>query len=123
MVSKAYPTYGIDADEKKGASINAIRNAKGRNIDLAAHRCKSMAHMKLQKGDLVLGVVPAHIKKIASAVDNEEVQLSLLGLWSEIPTPFIQDPICRSGTYFQRCIARIDQAILNLKTKIATNTL
>lgn len=114
-------SFGIDADEKKGASPSAIRNARGRDIELTTHQCKSMAHMKLQSGDLVLGVEPAHIKAIESAIGDQDVQLSLLGLWCETPTPFIQDPICRSDEYFQYCFARIDQAIIFLKSKIPTN--
>jgi protein-tyrosine phosphatase len=115
-------SYGIDADEKKGASPNATQNAADRNIDLGTHQCRSMAHMKLRSGDLVLGVEPAHIKAIENAIGDKNIQLSLLGLWCDTPTPYIQDPICRSDTYFQYCFARIDQAVLNLKSKIATNT-
>lgn len=114
-------SYGIDADENKGASLSATRNAKARHIDLGDHRCRSMAHMKLQNGDLVLAVEPAHIDMIKTAIDGEDVQLSLIGLWSKTPTPFIQDPICRSDTYFQHCFARIDQAILDLQSKIDTD--
>jgi protein-tyrosine phosphatase len=121
---------GINADETKGASDEAIRNGDSRNIDLRAHHCKSIYNFGLQSGDLILAVEPAHLKAIeeilhAGNTQNPvPTQLTLLGLWATYPNPFLQDPICRSDTYFQACFDKIDQATcrINTETQLARAT-
>jgi protein-tyrosine phosphatase len=116
-------SYGIDADETKGASIEAIRNGSSRGIDLTSHVCRSIYNIELQTDDLVLAVEPGHIHAIENvlATSNHSglpVQMTLLGIWSQTPNPFIQDPICRSDIYFGRCFDRIDQAIFRIESEI-----
>ncbi len=116
-------SYGIEADETKGASTEAIRNGSSRGIDLTPHGCRSIYNIELQAGDLVLAVEPSHLHAIENALatnnkDGLPIQLTLLGIWSLSPTPFIQDPICRSDIYFGSCFDRIDQAIYCIKSEI-----
>jgi protein-tyrosine phosphatase len=116
-------SYGIDADETKGASTEAIRNGSARGIDLTPHVCRSIYNIELQADDLVLAVEPGHIQAIEQALASNNpgglpVQLTLLGVWSRSPTPFIQDPICRSDIYFGSCFDRIDQAIYRIGSEI-----
>jgi protein-tyrosine phosphatase len=118
-------SYGIDADETKGASIEAIRNGKSRGIDLTSHHCRSLGNIELQDGDLVLAVEPGHLPAIQQAIeihnrDQALAQVSLLGIWSEPTTPFLQDPICRSDVYFSTCFDRIDQAIVRIAREMQT---
>ena len=116
-------SYGIDADETKGASAEAIRNGGSRGIDLTPHGCRSIYNIELQAGDLILAVEPAHMHAIESALATNNthglpLQLTLLGIWSLSPSPFIQDPICRSDIYFGSCFDRIDEAIYRIKSEI-----
>lgn len=119
----ASSSYGIDADESKGASEEALRNARARGIDLSSHHCRSINNIELQQGDLILAVEPDHLEAIANAIarankDQRTAQTTLLGIWASSPDPFLQDPICRSDIYFDSCFNKIDQAIYRIVAEI-----
>ena len=109
---------GINADETKGASIDAIRNARTRSIDLTSHHCQSIHNITLEDGDMVLAMEPAHLEAIIKALNIDAGQVTLLGAWSDKPTPYIQDPICREDDYFQTCFNTIDRSLERIKINI-----
>jgi protein-tyrosine phosphatase len=116
-------SYGIDADESKGASEEALRNGSARGIDLSSHHCRSINNIELQQGDLILAVEPDHLEAIANAIAKVNksqtlTQTTLLGIWARSPTPFLQDPICRSDIYFGSCFNKIDEAIYRIVAEI-----
>lgn len=111
-------SYGLIADESKGASSTAIRIAKMRGIALESHQCRHIGNITLTANDLVLGVEPAHLSSIQAAMGDNGAQLSLLGLWAVAQRPFIQDPICRNDAYFHRCFDTIEQAIKRLDQEL-----
>lgn len=116
-------SYGLDADESKGASEEALRNGRARGIDLSSHHCRSLYNIDLQSGDLIMAVEPNHLKAITGAIAQANIQqiptqLTLLGIWSSTPTPFLQDPICRSDVYFNSCFNKIDQAIYRIVAEL-----
>ena len=107
-------SYGIDADKHKGASNQAVRNAGCRQLDLRPHKCRPLNSITLNENDLLLAMEPMQAKAINGTIELNKAQISLLGLWSDQPTPYIQDPILRSDGYYQNCFEVIDRSIANI---------
>ena len=111
-------SFGINAIDGAPAYWRAIDNAAVRGVRLAEHAGRSLAHFNFQPGDLVLGMELDHVRPHATRWRAAGAQVSLLGLWSRSPTPFIQDPYSRRDRYFQACFERIDAAIAGVADRL-----
>lgn len=65
-----------------------------------------------QPGDLLIGMEPKHGRALRAIRGPCEV--TLLGLWSTPPRPYIQDPNGLGDEYFATCFDCIDSAIERL---------
>lgn len=111
-------SFGLRAIDGAPAYWRAIDNAAVRGIHLAEHAGRSLANFILQPGDLVLGMELDHVRAHATRYRAAGAQVSLLGLWSDAATPFIQDPYSRRDRYFQACFARIDASVAGLAARL-----
>lgn len=111
-------SFGLNATDGAPAYWRAIDNAAVRGVDLTEHAGRSVAGFQLRPGDLVLGMEIDHVHAHATRWRAAGAQVSLLGLWSRTPTPFIQDPYSRRDRYFQACFARIDAGIAGLAARL-----
>lgn len=115
----ASASFGIGATTGVGANGSAIRNAEARNIDLRMHRATSMGDFVAHENDLLIAMEPRQgmaLKRLAGR-SGSAAQITLLGLWTPKPRPYIADPYGLSDAYFQNCFKFIDSAIEGLATR------
>ena len=103
---------GLEVAAKSSSPEQTTLNAEFRGLDLSKHTSRNVDELEITNGDLVFCMTPVQLRKIS--VDNrfDEAQISLLGLFSESPTPYIPDPYQASNEYFQRCFQLIDEGII-----------
>lgn len=112
-------SFGLRATDGAPAYSRAIDNAAVRGVCLSQHGGRSSARFECLPGDLVLGMEIDHVHAHATEWRAAGAQVSLLGLWSQPPTPYIQDPYSRRDRYFQACFARIDAAVAGVAQRLA----
>lgn len=115
-------SFGIETVTGVGAHPPAIHNARLREIDLTAHHATSMNDFVLRENDLLIAMEPRQAEVLRSWTDrmNRRVQVTLLGLWTTHPRPYIADPYGRSDAYFQNCFGLIDSAVERLSVYCGT---
>ncbi|MRW93539.1 phosphotyrosine protein phosphatase [Duganella sp. FT80W] len=98
------------------ASPDAARHAATRaGVNLNAHRATDIRDFSIQPGDLLLAMEPRHARTLQRYLAGRpDIQIALLGLWCQPPTPHLHDPYTLSDAYFDLCFARIRQAVLRL---------
>lgn len=106
---------GLAADGKP-ANPSAQRVASRRQISLEHHYSQPIQNLPLTSGDLLIAFEPEHAKLLTSLVqDIADVQVTLLGLWSNRPFWFyLHDPYGLSDAYFNHCFDRIDKGIIGV---------
>lgn len=110
--------YGIEAVSlglyaKSGSRADPIAstNAAVRDIDLAPHRSRHPDDIRIQPGDLLVGMEPWHARILLRLARKSGAQTTLMGLWSKPSRPYIHDPFGCADEYFQACFSVIDQSI------------
>jgi protein-tyrosine phosphatase len=93
----------------------AIAAAASAGIDLAVHRATSWPDFEVRSGDLflVMEVRQAHEVRRRLGI-RSDVQVCLLGMWCDPPMPHLHDPYTLGNPYFDRCFARVRQAVARL---------
>lgn len=109
-------SMGIDCREGAEADPRAIAFAKGVGIDLTQHRTQSLSSTDILSGDLIVVMEPAHIKNFNGCL-NDDVQLTLAGLWCANVCAYIHDPYNSNETYFANCEQRVISASQALATR------
>ena len=97
----------------------AVRGALARGISLEPHRALPLDAMKFEEGDLVALFEPAHADQIRKLLEyRPDIQVTLVGLWSRPPMPYLHDPYALSDDYFDACYERIDDALEGMRARI-----
>ena len=110
-------SFGFAAKVGSLANPDAIRNAKLRGIDLNEHRSADLDTCGIREGDLLVVFEPPQIME-ARRRGIRKAQITLLGIWGELPRPHIHDPYGHSDRYFQWCFSLIDSAVARLAAKV-----
>lgn len=115
-----FPTAscGLETDNGLSASDHAIANGALRGTDLSHHKTTRLEDIEHQAGDLYIVFEPEHANLVRERLGNPDTMVTILGLWSNNPCPYIQDPICRSDTYFQACFERTEQGVNGILKKL-----
>jgi protein-tyrosine-phosphatase/peptidoglycan/xylan/chitin deacetylase (PgdA/CDA1 family) len=93
----------------------ALRAAQRCGEDLCDHRATSILDFEPQAGDLFLAMEIRHAHELQRRLfTRDDVQIALLGLWCDPPSPHLHDPYTLSDAYFELCFARLRQAVQNL---------
>lgn len=90
--------------------------ARERGLDLAGHRARRIKHSLVAAGDLVVAFEPQHLSTLHDFRISAEFghQVTLLGLFTSPPVPYMQDPYGLSRVYAATCAARIEQGVMAL---------
>lgn len=115
---KLVSSVGLETQNGKPASDEALRNAEARGIELSRHKAQEIVDFDFLEGDLLIGFVPSHTDRLRQLPLADGVQVTLMGIWGEGLFPYIQDPICREDRYFQSCYDRIERSIDGLLKRV-----
>jgi protein-tyrosine phosphatase len=98
----------------------ALAVARKRGIDLRAHRARRLLGFAPQIGDLLIPMEPSQLQSLRAINHSAGAQLTLLGLWCSPRRPYLQDPYGLGAAYFDHCFATIDEAVKNMRQRMAT---
>lgn len=112
-------SFGLDASPGACADAVALRNARARGVDLAAHRSAKLERTSIAQDDLLIVFEPSQLRQVYSRVDRQ-AQVALVGIWTPPYRPHIQDPYGRGDRYFQQCFSVIDANVMELARRIQT---
>lgn len=105
---------GLDAKTGEPASDQAKLNATVRLISLKEHSTVAFADFEFRLGDLIIAFQPSQVKALEMREIVPGVQITLIGLWANGISPYIQDPVCREDEYFQSCFSRIERGVIGI---------
>ena len=108
---------GIDTQVGLPANADAIAAADVRGKDLSRHKTTPFKSLQPEEGDLFLAMEPWQAEYLDLELANG-YKRSLLGIWSTVKRPHIQDPYGASGRYFNYCFDYIEKSILEIASKI-----
>jgi protein-tyrosine-phosphatase len=111
------PAVSIGLSTSTGAASPdaALRAAQRCGADLSEHRATDFRDFEVLPGDLFLTMEVRHAQELQHRlIARTDVQIALLGLWCEPPMPHLHDPYTLSDAYFDRCFARVRQAVHGL---------
>ena len=78
------------------------------------HRATDITDFTICDGDLLIVMEDRHITWLQGHLDNQDIQVCLLGLWCRPRFALLYDPINQSRDYFASCFDRIDCAVRKL---------
>lgn len=115
-----FSSYSVGLETKNGnpADWTAQEVALKRGLNLSGHYTRSVEQFTPGPSDLLIGMEPAHAKRLQQLYGETEPQVTLLGLWRSPPMPHIQDPYGLGSAYFETCFTILDQAIEQLGERI-----
>lgn len=108
---------GIDTRHGLPANADAIQVAKVRGIDLSEHKTTPIASLPHRKGDLFVAMEPWQAEYLKREYGAKH-KTSLLGIWTSVKKPHIQDPYGASNEYFNRCFDYIEKSVNEVSKKI-----
>jgi protein-tyrosine phosphatase len=114
LINMPVMSAGLDTSVGCPADAGALKAGLARGVDLSEHRSMPLSLIDTRETDLLVAMEPVHAELIASRYPAINAQVTLLGLWCPIPTPFIQDPYGRCDLYFAKCFERLDCAVTKL---------
>ena len=113
-------SFGVQAGPGREADSMALAVARKRGIDLRAHRARPLLGFAPQIGDLLIPMEPSQVQSLRAINHAAEAQLTLLGLWCSPRRPYLQDPYGLGAAYFDHCFATIDEAVKNMRQRMAS---
>jgi protein-tyrosine phosphatase len=109
---------GLDAQTGSPANPVATRVAATVHVDLREHRAQRLDQVRLRRNDLLIAFEPAHLPALAEAQQTMHCQVTLLGLFGGVPSPYIHDPYGCSERYFSVCFRRLDGLLEGLFSRL-----
>lgn len=109
-------SFGLSTSSGQAAHEPASKAAIARGVDLSAHRTLRVEEFRPARGDLLLAMEVRQLHRLAATPALKEVPRSLLGLWAKPPIPHLHDPYQLDERYMKVCLARIQEAVINLAT-------
>ncbi|HEY6527943.1 MAG TPA: hypothetical protein VIZ65_04555 [Cellvibrionaceae bacterium] len=106
-------SFGLGCTDDHPADPRATAFASKLGLDLSNHRTQNIQGYLSKPGDLLIGMEPKHISRLAPWVKNG-VQCTLLGLFLDTPLSYIHDPFNTTPTYFCRCEEQVKRATVKL---------
>ncbi len=121
MLGLNVASAGLGARKNGGADQHAIAIAATRGINLLPHKTTPVKDLVLESGDLFLCMEPVQATQVRSLIDENEHQITLLGLWSDSKRPFLQDPYGLEDPYWHTCFDVIDSALSEIKNRVSSS--
>lgn len=108
-------SIGLATVSGSASPAAALEAAQRGGEDLRGHRATSFNDFAPQPGDLFVAMEPRHAHALRRRLGaRADVQITLLGLWCDPPSPHLHDPYTLSDAYFDHCFARLRQAVHRL---------
>lgn len=115
-------SFGLSAEPGKTADTQALSCSQIFDTSLSDHRATHISDFIFSEGDLILCFEPYQATTISQYLlqcrKKNEIQISLVGLWTTPKRPFIADPYGLHIQYYKTCYALINSAVINLKSKL-----
>jgi protein-tyrosine phosphatase len=105
---------GLDAEKGNPVYPMTLTVSHQRDVDVSLHRSCALSAFSILPGDLFCVMEPWQRESLQRVIHRNDVQITLLGLWSRKPRPHIEDPYGLSAEYFNTCFSIIDDAIQNI---------
>jgi len=114
-------SFGLGARTGDTANPDAQRIAIKRGVDLSRHRATRMEPGLLESGDLIVGMEPSHLVHAEGLIGlkREDIQITLMGIWSGFRRPYIADPYGLNDAYFSTCFECIDSNVREMSARLA----
>jgi protein-tyrosine phosphatase len=113
VVATGFPSFscGMTAQAGTPADPKAAFLAIERNVSLTRHRATQFSAFVARKGDLIVCMEPWQAKTVEASLANRGTPVTLLGLWSRPPRPWLFDPYGLQDCYWSTCFDLIDCGI------------
>ena len=111
-------SVGLETDPGTRANPIASRIALEMGVDMTDHVSQRFEPARLQGGDLILGMEPAHLEGMDRHNLPANAQWTLLGL--QLPgtrVPYLGDPYGLSDAYHRQCFGMIQKAVEDMAAK------
>ncbi|HRX86058.1 MAG TPA: hypothetical protein P5572_13645 [Phycisphaerae bacterium] len=105
---------GLHIGDNVAIDPMAAMIARSRGLDLHQHVPRDIQQIRVNTGDLLVAMEPAHLQPLRKIIRNAGAQATLLGLWSTPRRPCLTDPYGLCEAYFNRCFMLIDSGIAGL---------
>jgi protein-tyrosine phosphatase len=112
-------SYGLHCRGGDNADPRAIAEASLRGVDMHEHVTRNISEYKPQKGDLLLVMEPQHLLELTKA-PREHAQVTIVPLWSQKPTAYLNDPFNANAVFFSQCESVVEQCVNQLYDKLNT---
>lgn len=109
----AAESCGLACKSGYPADSRAIEYGASIGVSLDEHRTRNINEFDFRKGDLVLGMEPAHVAALQE-LHIPDVKIALTGLWRSRRIAYIHDPFNCSEQYFNQCESMIVESVRGL---------
>jgi protein-tyrosine phosphatase len=104
-------SFGLATTTGAAANTMAMDVAGDFGFDMGNHRATDITDFIVCDGDLLIVMEDRHITWLQRHLNNQDVQVCLLGLWCRPRFALLYDPFNQSRDYFTSCFERIDRAV------------
>ena len=108
---------GIATKDGGPADDGAIRTAEMIGIDLRNHNTQTLESLTFKENDFIIAMEPAQADFVKRKLKNV-TNFSLLGLWGNPRSPYIQDPYGATSAYYEKCFDYIEKSVHRIAMKI-----
>lgn len=111
-------SFGLHCRGGDPADPRAIKLAKAWELSLENHTTRHISDYKPLPGDLLVGMEPKHLVEIGHRFPEEQLRVTLAGLWLDSPKAYLHDPFNTNPTYFEKCEVRVIQSTEAIANKV-----
>ncbi len=111
---------GINALTNSTANHTAIQVSEERGFKLFDHRSINVDDVIFEPTDLVLGFDMTHVDKLLAVSTKFDCQVSLVGIWGNVPSNVLPDPYGCSAEYFHHSFDWIERSIDKIENHLST---
>lgn len=104
------------ADSPANSSVAVLAGLRG--VDLSGHRARPLLNAALSPGDLLVAMEPSQARQLGQLTVASAPQITLLGLWSAQPRPYLHDPYGLGPDYITTCLNFLDQGVQRIATEV-----
>jgi protein-tyrosine phosphatase len=112
-------SFGLDTRGGDKADPRAIEYAATQGFDLSSHVTRKLTDYKVESGDLLILMEPAHLRMLPSPLRSMPVTFA--GLWLDSTVIYLHDPYNTCSEYFEKCESLVMNSTQNLLKKIVSN--
>lgn len=112
-------SFGLDTRGGAEADPRAVDYARKNQMELNAHKTKTIAHYSQESGDLLVVMEPHHLHMLPDGLRH--LPVTLAGLWLKSPVAYLHDPYNTGPEYFDKCENLVQVSAENIVTELVRN--